>query len=310
MELQNLLTERYAILHNLCGRSVILFTHSIDRLSDFLGRPAKVSDLDDLTVSRFVRWRAVTPHRGRIAAPATVRKDLAQLVSLWNHAAKKRMPGANGEPLEFPDLPRNLIRVPTRPPRGYTADEVAAIVREARKRCRPIGPAKGAWFWETLVLAAWFTGERIGGLLRVRWSEVDLEAGAITFLGETRKGGIETISRAIPASLCELLARHRRAPNDYVWPWLSHRKKQDTIYQSLRLLCEDARVQPRGFHAIRKASGSYVAKAGGDATAHLSHADSKTTRKHYLDETITGKQSALDYLPPLNLDEDPPEKPR
>jgi hypothetical protein len=53
-----------------------------------------------------------------------------------------------------------------------------------------------------------------------------------------------------------------------------------------------------------------VAKGGGDATAHLSHADSKTTRKHYLDETITGKQSALDYLPPLNLDEDPPRKPR
>ena len=310
MELQNLLTERYAILHNLCDRSVILFTHTIDRLSDFLGRPAQVSDLDDLTVSRFVRWRSITPHRGRVPAPATVRKDMAHLVSLWNHAARKRMPGANGEPLEFPDLPRNLIRVPTRPPRGYTAEEVSLMVKEARRRSRPIGPVPGAWFWESLILAAWYTGERIGGLLRVRWSEVDLPAGRITFLGETRKGGVETISRAIPESLGELLARHRRAPNDYAWPWLSHRKTQGTIYQSIRLLCEDARVKPRGFHAIRKASGSYVARAGGDATAHLSHADSKTTRKHYLDESITGQQSALDYLPPLDLADEPPRKPR
>ncbi|NBT36267.1 MAG: hypothetical protein EBT03_12175 [Betaproteobacteria bacterium] len=310
MNLHDLLVERYAVLHNLKDRSIILFDYSISRLSEFLGRPAQVSDLDDLTISRFVRWRATNQHRGRHPAPATVRKDLAHLVSLWNHAARKRMPGANGEPIEFPDLPRNLVRVPTRPPRGYTAEEVSRMVREARSRVRPIGPVPGAWMWESLILCAWYTGERIGALLRVRWSEVDLEDKKITFLGETRKGGIETIHRDIPESLCDLLKRHRRAPNDYVWPWLSHRKKQDTIYQSLRLLCKDALVVPRGFHAIRKASGSYVARGGGDATAHLSHADSKTTRKHYLDESITGRQSALDYLPPLDLADGPPRKPR
>jgi integrase len=63
-------------------------------------------------------------------------------------------------------------------------------------------------------------------------------------------------------------------------------------------------VKARGFHAIRKASGSYVKAGGGDATDHLGHANPKTTKDHYLDTTITGQQSALDYLPPLDLDGD------
>jgi integrase len=74
-------------------------------------------------------------------------------------------------------------------------------------------------------------------------------------------------------------------------------------------LCRSAGVTPRGFHAIRKASGSYVKAGGGDATEHLGHANPKTTRDHYLDPRITGQQSALDYLPPLDLDgprRDPP----
>lgn len=304
MKLHDLLVDRYAVLHNLKARTVTLFTHSIDRLEEFLGRPAEVSDLDDLTVSKFVRWRAVTPHRNRLASPATVRKDLAHLVALANHAARKRLPGRNGEPLEFLDLPRNLVRVPSKPPKAYTSEQVAAMARAARqRRGQKIGPVTQAWFWESIVLAAWYTGERIGGLLRVRWEDVSVEQGTITFRGENRKGGVETITRPIPATLMQLLLQERRGPGDYVWPWLSHRSDQNTIYQSLKVICWMADVDPAGFHGIRKASGSYVFAAGGDATAHLSHADAKTTRRHYLDPKITGQQSALDFLPPLDLDD-------
>jgi integrase len=301
MKLQELLVDRYAVLHNLSQRSIDLYTYTIDRFSDFLGRPAEIADIDDLNVSKFCRWRATTPHRGRLASPASVRKDLAHLVALANHAAKKRYKGRDGQPLEFLDLPRNLVRVPTKQPKGYTVDEVSRIVRAAWKRDNAVGPVPAGWFFATLVMAAWYSGERVGALLRIRWSEADLEHGQLTFLGDTRKGGIETISRPIPPELIKLLADRRRAPNERIWPWLDYRSTQNTIYQSLRLVCESAGVEARGFHAIRKASGSYVAAAGGDATSHLSHADAKTTKRHYLDPAITGIQSALDYLPPLDL---------
>lgn len=308
MTLQDLLVDRYAVLHNLKPRTVELMVYTLDRLQDFLGRPGEVGDLDDLTVSKFVRWRAVTPHRGRLPSPASVRKDLAHIVALANHAARKRLPGRNGQPLEFLDLPRNLVRVPTKPPKAYTSQDVAAMAKAARqRRGHPIGQVPQAWFWESIVLAAWFTGERIGGLLRVRWGDIDIDQKTITFLGENRKGGVETITRPIPESLVQLLVQRKGSHGEYVWPWLAHRSGQDTIYQSLRLLCWRAGVDARGFHGIRKASGSYVFAAGGDATSHLSHADAKTTKRHYLDPKITGQQSALDYLPPLDLDG--PDKP-
>jgi integrase len=75
-----------------------------------------------------------------------------------------------------------------------------------------------------------------------------------------------------------------------------------SIYCRMKAICVAAGVTPRGFHAIRKASGSYVKAGGGDATDHLGHANPKTTKDHYLDPNITGQQSALDYLPPLDLD--------
>jgi integrase len=74
----------------------------------------------------------------------------------------------------------------------------------------------------------------------------------------------------------------------------------------MRLLCKTAGVPSRAFHAIRKASASYVAAAGGDATAHLGHADPAMTRGHYLDPRITETSRGLDFLPPLDL-EGPPK---
>ena len=302
MTLRELLTERYAVLRNLKDRTVVLFGHSIDRLRDFLGREPELTDLDDLTISKFLRWRAVTPHKGKLASPASVAKDKAHLSSLWNFAARKRML----PDLQFPDLPR--LKVPKKPPRGYTVQEVSAMVRQAKRRKGRIGSVSAPAFWVTLLQAAWFSGERLGGLLGIRWSEVDFEHCTLTFLGGTRKGGTETITRAISPQLAAALKARQGKPEELVWPWLEHRTEH-SIYTSMRAMLLQAGVQPRGFHAIRKASGSYVKAAGGDATEHLGHANPKTTRDHYLDPNITGQQSALDYLPPLDLGDDGPQKP-
>ena len=294
MTVREFLTERYAVLHNLKPRTVELFGHSVDRLRDFLGREPDLTDLDDLTVSRYLRWRAITPHRGRLAAAATVRKDMAHLVSLWNAAARKRLVE------HFPDLPRNIVRVPHHAPSGYTVDEISRMVREARRRSGMIGPVPAPWLWTTLLMSAWYSGERIGSHLEVRWEQVDTTRRYITFLSENRKGLGRTITRQITPQLAEMLEAGRRADGDLVWPWNEHRCP-NSIFQRIRYICRTAGVKPRGFHAIRKAAGSYVKKAGGDATEFLTHRDQKTTRDHYLDPRITGVESALDYLPPLDL---------
>jgi len=291
MLLREFLVERYAPLRSLSDRSVVIFSQTIDRVESFLGRPAVLEDLTDLTIARFLRWRAQQPHRGRLPSAATVAKDRAHLGALATLAARKRLIA------EFVELPR--VRVPLRPPRGYTVEEVSALIRAGRRRLGTIGPVPAPWFWPTLIWAAWCTGERIGALLHVRWEDVDLERRSIVLLGEHRKDHVTTIERSITAELVAAL-RPQARPTGLVWPWLEHRKP-NSIFASMKALCVSAGVQPRGFHAIRKASGSYVQAAGGDASAHLGHRNPKTTKDHYLDTRITGQQSGLDYLPPLDL---------
>lgn len=302
MTLREYLIDRYAVLHNLKPRTVVLFGHSIDRFRDFLGREPELADLDDLQVSKFLRWRAATPHRGKVCSPASVRKDMAHICSLWNAAARKKLVE------QFPDLPRNIVRVPHKPPQAYTVEEISRMVVAARCRIGYIGPVPAAWLFPTLLMSAYYTGERIGSHLEVRWEMVDADRRTITFLSEHRKALGRTITRHITPQLVEWLEKGRRAPTDLVWPWNEHRLK-DTIFPRLRSICRAAGVTPRGFHGIRKAAGSYVKAAGGDATEFLTHADGRTTRDHYLDTKIVGQQSALEYLPPLDLS-DVPRKPK
>lgn len=297
------LLNQYEVLHNLKPRTVELMTQTIDRVSDFLGAEPSIDNIDDMTVARFARWRATTPHRGRIPSPATVRKDLAHLTALANHAAKKRMKTGNGELLEFLSLPRGLVKVPQKIPKGYQLEEISRMVEAASNRRRSVGPMPGDVFWPTLILAAWETAARIGSLLGVRWE--DLSPDGIYFRPEAYKGGVKSITRQVSPDLMARLEPHRQPAGELVWPWNDYRRSKNTIFQALQHICWEAGVTPRGFHAIRKAAASFVAAGGGNAQEFLAHESAKTTRAHYLDPTIVREKSGLEFLPQL-----PKPKPR
>jgi len=103
--------------------------------------------------------------------------------------------------------------------------------------------------------------------------------------------------------LADALRPEVRDPDELVWPW--DRKQYTSIWCSLKLLCKRAGVRGTGFHRLRKSSASYLAAAGGDATEHLGHAKPEVTRQHYLDRRITQTRTAVDFLPPLGLDDEP-----
>lgn len=294
MTLRELL-ERYALLMGLSDRSVVLYGHTVRKLEEFLNREALVVDLEDVTVARFLRWRANNTRGGRPISPHSVAKDRSQLLALWNWACRKKL-----HPGEWPGLPRQ--KKVRRTPTAYTAADIAAMVRAARSRRGQTGGVPSAWWWSTLLQAAWETGERIGALLHLRWQDVDLERRRVCYRAETRKGGREDAVRAISAGLAAELAQQRRPSEALVWPVTGHPL---SMYPSLRLLCRAASVTPRGFHGIRRSSASYVAAGGGDATAHLGHADPAMTRGHYLDPRITETKAGLDFLPRLDLADDP-----
>jgi len=296
MTLRELLLNRYAPLHNLSERSVTLYQGSVDRYADFLGREPEVdpADLDDLQVAKFVRWRQVTPHKGRIPKPATVTKDKAQLCSIWSYAAKKRLNN-----VDFPALPRNLCRVEKHVPVAYRVEEIERLIAVARTRKGVIGGQPAAWWWASLVWAGFTTGERIGGLLGLRWRNVDLEHCRVLYEAHERKGRTRELSRRITPELAAYLAEHRGQPDARVWDWDRH---PNSIYASLRILCRRARVEPHGFHGLRKSHGSYVRAGGGNAQDALSHRSASTTNDHYIDPTIARRDEGIDFLPRLRVD--------
>lgn len=296
MTLREILS-RYAILQNLSDRTVLLYGHTLDRFAEHLGHEPTLDDIDDLVVAGFLRWRANTPRkRGRPSA-ASVAKDKSQLTALANWAAKKRLKRSDGKDVEFLSLPRT--RKIRHAPQAYTSDEVARLIRLAKTRIGTIDNKAAAWWWSTLLYAAWCSGERIGALLELRWRDVDLDARTLLFRAETRKGRSSDIQRAITTDLAQMLRAQAGPPDSLVWRW---DRNHYSLWPSLRLLCKRAGVRGTGFHRMRKASASYVALGGGDATEHLGHANPEMTRAHYLDPRITSPKTALDYLPPLDLD--------
>jgi len=283
--------DRYAVLMNLSERSVVLYRHSIDKFGEFLEHEPTLADLDDFTVAKFLRWRATNTRGNKPISPESVAKDRSQLLALWNWSCRKKIHAG-----EWPALARQK-RI-HRTPRAYTQIDIAKLILTARKRRGKTGGLPSAWWWSSILYAAWCCGSRIGELMQLRWEHLDLDARRVVFVAATRKGGAADISHALPEDLCQQLAEHRRGPDDLVWPW---DRQPTSIYPSMRLLCRAAGVPYRAFHAIRKASASYVALGGGDATAHLGHSDPAMTRGHYLDPSITQTRSALDYLPRLDL---------
>lgn len=298
MTLRELL-ERYGLLRNLGPHTMSLYWQLLERLNEFLGHEATVSDLDDLVISRYLRARSEQTWRGRKISAASVQKDKVMLAAVWNYAARKRWAS------EFPELPR--IRVPKKIPigRAYTAEDVAALVRRARLRNGTISGVPARWWWPTLIYMAYCTGERATALMATTWGDIDLERRMVLFRGSTRKGATRDIQRDFTADLAHMLAARAGQPNELVWNW---DRKRGSLWTSLKLLCRLAGVRYRGFHGLRRTRASYAALAGGTAAATqvLDHSDPNLQRV-YVDPTICPQeQSTVDCLPPLDLAWDRP----
>ena len=308
MLLRALLVDQIAVLKDLSDRTVELYGQTLDRFRDHLGHEPTLDDLSDLVVARFLRARAQQGnHRKGLLSPASVAKDSAHIRTVWNWCARKRMKRANGELLEFPDYARP--RVPRPRPVAYTVEELQTLINAARHRKGYIVEGvPAAWYWPTKIMAMFQSGERIGAILAIRWSEVDLERCSLTFLAATRKGHRETITRAISPELARMLGLMKRPPDSLVWPWLEGRKMM-SAYGSLKVLCRTAGVPYHPFHSIRKSTASYMKRAGKSAKTQLGHSSEEMAETHYYDDRIVGIESALDYLPPLDLG-GPPTNPR
>jgi integrase len=248
--------------------------------------------LTDLTVARFLAGRE------RETCRATAARDRVQLLALWRYAARKRMKASDGTLLDFPEVP--IMRAPARVPVAYTSEDVALLIREARRFTGTIaGIPEGDW-WSSLLLCLWESGERINAVMHTKWREVDTAGRRITFRAETRKNQTRDIDRQISPTLAAWLSGRIQSPNALVWPW---DRNPCLLWKRLQGIASRARVQYRGFHGIRRAAVSYAEAACPGAGQKLAdHSSPAITQKSYLDPRIVPQgPSAPDLLPALDL---------
>jgi site-specific recombinase XerD len=275
--------EAYYLPHRLRSRSkntIRLYRHSVNSFSRFLERRAKLSDLTDDTVSRYL-----TALIARGLSPYTVNKERSQLLAIWTYAAKKRhVP-------EFPDVPPE--RTPKRVPQAWTQEELKRLMHACSLQKGEICDIPASAWWTALHLILWDTGERIGAVLKLSWSSY--QTPWLLVPAETRKGQREDKLFELGADTQGALDSIRTPKRKLILPWP---KAATTIYYHYGRLLRRAEL-PDGarckFHRMRRSVASYYEANGGNATELLGHT-SRATTAAYLDPRIVRTVQPSDIL--------------
>lgn len=277
--LSDLLAE-YAGLAILTTDTMRLHQTALGHLSRLLGRTPIARDLCDETLARYTGHR-IAEGKSR----ATIRGEVAKLLALARFAAKRRYIDA------WP-----TFKPPKAPERAALAWTKAELDRlfQAAALTGPVGNVPGVVWWGALFSCCWDSGERIGALLDLDWSGVDLESAWIYLPAEVRKGQAQDRVYKIAEDTCRRMSLLPRSHPPFHWPY--HRSTLWNRFDKLLARAELPHDRRSKFHRIRRSTASHYAAAGGDATELLGHSSRALTRKSYLDPRICGPTPAVDLL--------------
>lgn len=157
-------------------------------LRQFLTFMKSRATLDALTPDMVEGWARSLREEGY--QPTSIRRKLAALRTLCNYWVRRNVLAAS----PFWRLRLNLGSGRTLP-RVLTADEVAALLREAQRRARALPrPTRGALGPSFLALRDWAlvemlfaTGVRVGELVAIRLDDLSLEERTILVRGKGRR---------------------------------------------------------------------------------------------------------------------------
>lgn len=259
------------------------YRHSIRVFSAHLGRDALVTDLDDLTVARFLA--AYSPGR----SPATVERQRVTILGLWRWLARR------GIITVWPDIAPTPV--PLRVPEAWTRQQLTDLFAAIETMPGMIGTVRACDWWACLHWIAWDTGERIGAIITLERADVCERSRTVTFRAESRKGGRADMLAQVSTTTLQAIRRVReQSPGEpAVLPWPYSRNylwyRYEQVLRRAGLPCNSKSK----FHRLRKSVASHLEAAGHDATAALGHAGRKVTQR-YLDPRIVQRPATCDRL--------------
>lgn len=282
MNLHNLFDNFYRPLR-LRGRSANttrLYGCTIRSFAKWLQYEPTIDDLTDLTLSRYLEYRA------SIRSPYTAEKERTQLLSLWRFAADR------GLLKDRPCVPPAPL--PDRIPVAWSVEQLQALMRSAAATRGYVGTVPAGVWYSALLSVLWESAERIGAILLC--VPGDFVPPVLHVRAEVRKGGKRDRAYRLSVETCSLVSRACGTRRLFEWPqnpgylWL---KYKDVVARAG--LGHDRKC---GFHQLRRSAASHFAAAGGDPVKLLDHSSPRITQRWYLDRRLTDRDPPpCDVLP-------------
>jgi integrase len=222
--------------------------YQLDWWSDKLG----AYTLDKMTPALIAEYRDKLSRgktqKGTRRTPGTVARYMASLSHVFTIAMK-----------EYQWMDDNPFRRVTKPkePRGVVRflsdDERAALLKACKE-----SSSKDLY---CAVVIALSTGCRKGEQMNLRWSQVDLKRGLLTFedTKNDERRSVPLVSHAL--DLMKERAKLRRIDTDYVFPGKRPGKPRD-LTRPWRDAMEEAQVHIFRWHDLRHSCASYLAMNG------------------------------------------------
>jgi integrase len=231
-------------------------------------------------------WLRYLASSGRSLATLADYRRIA--LSLYRHAHELRLIDA------LPRVPP--VRVPRPVPEAWSVEQVSRLVQVAgllRGRigwCRAIPACR---YFAALIQACWYTAERIGAILHLRWADLNATQGYLHFRDTKTR---VHIVRPIPRHVVVLILALPRV-SEYIFPAPAN---HNHLYRVVRRLIHDAGlgVSPgrfQLFHRIRRSAVTAVAQQYGlsAASALAGHSDPRITLRHYIDPRLVASPQVI-----------------
>ena len=259
-----------------------LYAAAVARFTRYLDRPATLADLDDLTISRWLRSM-----RDELA-PATIVGYAKNIRAFWEWCARRQKVG-KFPTFADPPIPRQI-------PRAWSVEQLHALLRACGDMAGSVAGVPAPLWWVSLLLLTLDTGERRGALFQLRWEYFRAENGLLEAPAEIRKGrgksAIYRLRRPCVAALEAIRLPERALIFD--WDCGCFDRKFRTLLELAGLPYEPHKS---GLQKLRRSFATLVEAGGGDATAALMHTARKVTEQSYLDTRLIDRPSPNLLLP-------------
>lgn len=222
-------------------------TNSLDSFEKVI-KPKHMAEVTKAAMDEFVAWRLTQPGRmGRdTTRETTVNWYLRHLCSAFGKAFDWNMMAVR--------MTVDELKTKKHRPTYIDSDNFEALYNACQYMKQPKRmPYTACEWWQGLLTTAYLTGWRIGELVALRRSDVDLEAGTILTRAEDNKASYDEVTHLHPVVVEHLRKLAAITKQQFQWPF-HHRK----LYEHFAKLQEHAGLTAPeghryyGFHDLRR----------------------------------------------------------